>query len=292
MPKRIEKLDAILFIDTNIYLDFYRIRKSEVSLKYLEEIERHKESIILTNQVEMEYKKNRQVVILEAFSELNKLNPQNQNFPTILFDTKPSEIIKDSNKKIAEQQKKLKNRLQSILSNPSINDKVYQTLKRLFKTKSCYNLDRLKNERFAIRKKAIKRFALGYPPRKKNDTSIGDSINWEWILHCAQNSDKHIIIVSRDGDYGINFNEDNLLNDWLKQEFSERVSPRRKIILTDKLSTAFKYLKIPTTKQMEDEEKNIVTESKKLDFGVLLRQNGLDWNLFEKMIESQNINNT
>lgn len=35
-----QKLDALIFIDTNIFLDFYRIRKSDVSLKYLEEIEK------------------------------------------------------------------------------------------------------------------------------------------------------------------------------------------------------------------------------------------------------------
>ena len=35
------KMDALVFIDTNIFLDFYRIRKTNVSMKYLEEIEKH-----------------------------------------------------------------------------------------------------------------------------------------------------------------------------------------------------------------------------------------------------------
>lgn len=73
MAKKVDKLDALIFIDTNIFLDFYRIRKSDISLKYLSEIETHKEILILTNQVEMEFRKNRQTVILEAFGEVNKL---------------------------------------------------------------------------------------------------------------------------------------------------------------------------------------------------------------------------
>lgn len=44
--KKTPKLDALIFIDTNIYLDFYRIRKSDVSIKYLNEIETHKDIIM------------------------------------------------------------------------------------------------------------------------------------------------------------------------------------------------------------------------------------------------------
>ena len=54
------EMDALLFIDTNIFLDFYRDRKSDVSTKFLEQIERCKDRLILGSQLEMEYKKNRQ----------------------------------------------------------------------------------------------------------------------------------------------------------------------------------------------------------------------------------------
>jgi hypothetical protein len=49
-------------------------------------------------------------------------------------------------------------------------------------------------------------------------------------------------IVSRDGDYGITVNGEALLNDWLAQEFKDRVSSRRKIKLTTKLTDALKIL--------------------------------------------------
>ena len=52
-------LDALLFVDTNVLLDFYRIRNIDISTKYLEQLEACKERLILGSQIEMEYKKNR-----------------------------------------------------------------------------------------------------------------------------------------------------------------------------------------------------------------------------------------
>lgn len=262
MAKKIEKLDALIFIDTNILLDFYRIRKSDISLKYLSEMEAHKEKLILTNQVEMEFRKNRQKVILESLTEVNKITSSGLNIPTILFDAKPVEMIKVAQKQIGTQQKKLKERIDKFLSSPGRQDKVFQTVQRLFKTESVFNLNRENIKRFTIRRLAAKRFFLGYPPRKKEDNSIGDAINWEWIIDCASRTDKHIILVTRDNDFGINYNDTSFLNDWLQIEFKERISQKRKIILTDKLSRAFKLVEIPVTEEMIEEENEIITTRK------------------------------
>ena len=93
MAKKSDKIDALIFIDTNILLDFYRIRKSDISLKYLQEMENHKGILILTNQVEMEFRKNRQKVILETITEVNKISAGNLNIPTILFNAKPVDML-------------------------------------------------------------------------------------------------------------------------------------------------------------------------------------------------------
>lgn len=50
-------LDTLLFVDTNVLLDFYRIRKSDISTKYLEQLEACKDKLIINSQIEMEYKK-------------------------------------------------------------------------------------------------------------------------------------------------------------------------------------------------------------------------------------------
>jgi predicted metal-dependent hydrolase len=142
MAKKIEKLDALIFIDTNILLDFYRIRKSDISLKYLSEMEAHKDKLILTNQVEMEFRKNRQKVILETIAEVNKISSGILNVPTILSDAKPVEMIKNAQKQISTQQKKIKERIDKLLSNPGTQDKVFLTLQRIFKTESEFNLSK------------------------------------------------------------------------------------------------------------------------------------------------------
>ena len=249
-------MDALLFIDTNILLDFYRIRKTNISMKYLEEIEKHKELIIINSQVEMEFKKNRQSVILESLAEVRKFDVPSLNVPMILNDTKTVDLISKSKDEIKLNKKKLTDRIEKILKNPN-QDPVYKSLEKLFRHKSEINLSRENKLRFSIRNLAKKRFILGYPPRKKSDNSIGDAINWEWIIYCAQKTGKKIILVTRDSDFGAIDPTDSYLNDWLNQEFKERVGRRRKIILTDKLSQAFKLLKIPVSTEMIEEEQKV-----------------------------------
>lgn len=262
--KKIEKLDALIFIDTNILLDFYRIRRTDVSLKYLELIEKHKDQLIVTSQVEMEYKKNRQSAILESITEVKKINNVNLSVPAILSDSKAVEMIKKQKKEIDTQQKKLKEKIEKILTNPNRNDEVFKKLQKVFKYKCDYNLNRENKQRFTIRRLALKRFMLGYPPRKNSDNSIGDAVNWEWIIKCAETSKKHIIIVTRDTDFGAIHENESYLNDWLKQEFKQRISQQRKLVLTDKLSRAFQYLEIPVTKEMIEEEEKVIKISHEL----------------------------
>ena len=255
-----KKLDALIFIDTNIYLDFYRIRKANVSMNYLQEIDKHKALIITGSQVEMEFKNHRQDAILESISGVNKNITINLSVPAILSDVKDVEMIRKSKKGIEEHQKRLKQRIERILKNPNC-DPVYKSLQKLFKFNSSINLNREKKNRYAIRKLALKRFLLGYPPKKKSDNSIGDAVNWEWILDCAKNTGKHIIIVTRDSDYGTKYNEDYYLNDWLSQEFKQRISQKRKLFITDKLGVAFKLVNIQVTKEMIEEEEKVIGES-------------------------------
>jgi predicted nucleic acid-binding protein len=275
--KKVTKLDAYIFIDTNILLDFYRIRRTDISLKYLEEIEKHKDLMISTSQVEMEYKKNRQSAILESIGEVKKINNVNLTVPAIISDAKAVKMIKKSKKDIDDQQKKLKERIEKILKNPSLNDPVYKMLQKIFKHKSPINLNRENKERFTIRRLALKRFMLGYPPRKSSDNSIGDAINWEWIIRCAEKSKKHIIIVTRDTDFGAIHENESYLNDWLKQEFRQRISQQRKLILTDKLFRAFKLVEIPVTQEMIEEEENVIKASSELYKQKVLREILKNW---------------
>jgi hypothetical protein len=52
-------MSSLLFIDTNILLDFYRYPRGSALLSVLGHIDRNHDKIITTTQVDMEYKKNK-----------------------------------------------------------------------------------------------------------------------------------------------------------------------------------------------------------------------------------------
>jgi hypothetical protein len=261
---RKEVLDALLFVDTNVLLDFYRIRKSDVSLKYIEQLEACRDRLILGSQVEMEYKKNRQRVIVDSLNNFGTPDWAKLTAPALVADLQAMKIVERKKAEISTQKNKVTEKIQKILSDPIHHDPVYQSLQRLFKHASNCNLTRDNKERFSVRRLARKRFILGYPPRKQGDTSIGDAVNWEWIVECSKKTGKHVVIVTRDTDYGAIYNGKSYLNDWLKQEFSERVSKKRKIILTEKLSQGLKLVHAAVTKEMEKEEEILLAEIERL----------------------------
>ena len=255
--------DPLLFIDTNILLDFYRNR-GDAGITLLEKVDRILERVVTTYQVEMEFKKNRQNVISSCFSDLKedgaKLSP-----PGFLSNAKTLEIIKRQRTDNSKRVKNLKERITKVLANPKTNDPVYKTCQRMFSYESPFNLKRSNSDKKKFRSLAWKRFILGYPPRKKNDTSTGDAINWEWIVDCLNRSNRDIIIVSRDADYGVTVDGSSYINDWLLEELKDRTKQSRKILLFDRLTAALKRIDIEVTKAEEEAEaatarKRVTTE--------------------------------
>lgn len=246
-------MTALVFIDTNILLDFYRVSGTEGDLTILDHIDNNHDRIITSTQVEMEFKKNRPKVIATTFKEGLKplvFDP----LPAFLARSKQATARKKIEKQLKSQYRILEDRIRRILENPARNDPVYKVAQRLFRADTPCNLSRTKDVRFRIRRLARKRFELGYPPRKDKDTSIGDAVNWEWIVHCATVMDHDVVIVSRDTDYGIPFEKKPVLNDWLQREFRERTSLQRSITLTNRLSEGFKEAGVRVSKKEVDTE--------------------------------------
>jgi hypothetical protein len=149
----------------------------------------------------------------------------------------------------------LRDRYIKALRKPTVHDPVFKICQRIFHKQDDLVLTREDKRRHAVRRKAFRRFLLGCPPRKKSDTSIGDALNWEWMIDCVIARKAELVIVSRDSDYGITHEGTTLINDHLAQEFSERVSKKRKVVLFTKLSDALKLLSVRVTAQEEQEEK-------------------------------------
>ena len=188
-------------------------------LKHLEGV---KDQIIMTYQVEIEFKGNRQNIVDNSYKALKP--PSQIPNPGYLGNAKAAKALVKDIKNAEKRVKALKKRLFRALNDPTHGDPVYQICQRCFhKTDEISLLRETKVKRKIVRQ-AFRRFLFGCPPRKKNDTSIGDAINWEWIVECANACQAEIHIVSRDTDYGITLEEKSYLNDHLRQEFKERVS--------------------------------------------------------------------
>jgi hypothetical protein len=248
----------LLFVDTNIWLDFYRAR-TEADLSLLEHLEQIADRIIVTSQLEMEFKKNRQAAMMEGMGELKP--SQALARPGLFSDAKEVQAIQTSQRKADVRVKKLKTRYMKALTSPADDDPVYKICQRIFHKADGLVLTREMAQRRLIRRRALRRFLLGYPPRKRNDTSMGDAYNWEWMIDCANSAKAELVIVSRDADYGITFENNAYPNDHLLQEFRERVSRKRKLLLYTKLSQALQHFQIKVTESEKQAEEAIVKVS-------------------------------
>ncbi len=249
-------MSYLVFIDTNILLDFYRITGGDSDLSILKKIDANHKKLITSYQVEMEYKKNRQRVILDMLKGI-KNNDQTQ-VPAYLKDSKPHKALANAQKQVKKQTNKICERVQKTLEYPERNDPVYQTAQRLFKAKESCHLQRSTDVKNDIKSRAEKRHLYGFPPRKIKDTSIGDAFNWEWILHCAESCTDNIVIVTRDSDYGQSYNSKTFVNDFLKQEFKERVGHRQILSISTKLTSAFKQAGIRVTSKEVSKEEELI----------------------------------
>jgi predicted nucleic acid-binding protein len=257
-PSRPDLKDPLLFIDTNILLDFYRAR-NEQNLTLLDRIDAVQDRVITTYQVEMEFKKNRQKAIIESSNAL-KISDQ-VSTPAYLTNHKSLKAARKRLKDTQEMIDRVRQSLHLALFQPTSHDPVYKVVQRLFSCRSPFNLTRDNEMRYSLRRLAFKRFILGYPPRKSNDTSIGDAINWEWIVTCATPAKRDVVIVSRDSDYGVAFGNEAYVNDWLLREFKQRVSKQGLVVLTPKLSEALKYLAQPVTAQEVAGESELIANA-------------------------------
>jgi hypothetical protein len=249
--------DKLLFIDTNIWLDFYRSRGADLSIDLLEPVKTIANKLVVTYQIEMEFKKNRQVAMLEGIKELKPAT-----FPRLgIFSNDAAtrgllQCERDAKRYIET----LRGNLNRTLKEPEKHDPVYQACEELFRKPGPLSLLRSDEARKEVRDKAERRYAQGFPPRKNNDTSYGDAINWEWMVRCAEAHKADLVIVSRDSDYGTIIDKEGFINDALKHEFKERVGEERSVFLYALLANALNQFQISVPKRAAAAEAEIALE--------------------------------
>src|ERR1044071_488878 len=107
MPK------SLVFVDTNIFLDFYRVRSREVGMSILRHIDDNHPHLIMTGQVEMEFQKNRQAVILESHRGIKPADGS-PSIPSILAESKQSRALRRTQKDMQDLSAKLRKRLANV----------------------------------------------------------------------------------------------------------------------------------------------------------------------------------
>ena len=114
MKTKLKGKDALLFIDTNIFLNFYRTTDNKLTLQLLKYTEECADQLILSSQLEMEYKANRVAAVLKGLRDFGNPNWAPLALPAITSGTQPANMISDLKKKVNTQKQRLEKRVEKV----------------------------------------------------------------------------------------------------------------------------------------------------------------------------------
>ncbi len=200
-----------LFLDTNILLSFYALSNADITqLKKLKDVVANGDILLfVSDQVDNEVERNRGTKIRESFKALrdNTFKCHAPSFVKLLKEFNELQtILNEANKKHS----KLVDVVSQLVENRELDaDKI---IRELIKTAS---VKKITNGQFSS---AHKRFLTGNPPGKKKVT-IGDELNWEFLLENVPASED-LYLVSVDGDYA-SPNDPEKANEFLSREWRE-----------------------------------------------------------------------
>lgn len=231
-----------LFIDTNIFLNFYHFSKDDLEElnKLSVTIQDSKVELFLPEHVKHEFHRNRDSKINNALKEFKKERIEN-TFPHMTKHYEEYKKLKDYQKAFIRDKNALLQKLESdIHNNNLLADKVINEL--FNKAKFIPLTDK-------IYKRAMRRHVLRHPPGKED--SHGDALNWESLLEGLERNES-LVIITDDGDY-ISAFENGKINSFLCSEWRDKKNAE--VTLYDNLSSFFKD-KFPDIKLSEEQEKN------------------------------------
>jgi len=235
-----------LFVDTNIYLDFYHFSKDDLEelKKLVDVIKKGEINLIVTSQVVEEIKRNRDSKIADAYKQFvdSKLELK---IPEMCKSYSEFSIIKTALRTIDTARTKLQEELDNSIRDHSLQaDTLIQQL--LDKATS---IDTTKYLGLAR-----ERYDFGTPPGK-ND-SYGDALNWIGLLK-KLNGKEDLCFISDDKDFKSPFNINEmssyLVNEWERNKGS-------KIFFYTKLSDFFKNHHQDIQLKIEEEKNKWIEE--------------------------------
>lgn len=199
-----------LFIDTNIFLQFYRLTDEDLSEldKLKSQIQAKHIVLFITQQVKDEFSRNREKEIKKSLDSMKKLKI-NQSYPSMMRHGDDFEELqklkKDFNSKLDSITDKLRNQIDG------------RTLKADALIDELFHLGEMIESSDEIFNKADKRMKLGNPPGKEK--CLKDGINWEILLN--HNFTEQLNFIVADTDYWCPISKDGKPRYFLSEEWSE-----------------------------------------------------------------------
>lgn len=192
-----------LFIDANVYLDFYRSNND--AIKIFDELIKNSKFIVLTEQIIEEFFRNREVVLNEIKKKFS-IDSALENFTSAFLNNMPEfSELSGLRKSYYNKRSEIEKKINEIIENPKI-DPVSEHFNSLINSKDVVVIKTTPE----IINLAHQRKLKGNPPVSDKFT-IGDEINWEALIGNVKDD---IIIVARDNTYVNNINF--LKRDYLK----------------------------------------------------------------------------
>ncbi|MBU3188745.1 PIN domain-containing protein [Clostridium bowmanii] len=232
-----------IFIDTNIFLDFYRANKE--TLKVLDELKKYAKHIVFPLQVYGEYNRNRVEELEKILLNLKRIMKVGSYSTSIINDLDEFKELQKTKRLYEDNLKALIGKVQEMIDDPS-KDLIFNKVKDIFESDGIMII----SADNSIIEKAKIRQLLGNPPGS-NKFCIGDEVIWECILFGVKSD---LVIISRDSTYSQNA---YIINEEYKQ-----VTGRKILKITESITDALKSIGEQPNEEIVKIEKEQMDASK------------------------------
>ncbi|MDR2223800.1 MAG: PIN domain-containing protein [Flavobacteriaceae bacterium] len=199
-----------LFIDTNIYLNFFHFSKDDITelekLKYL--LDDEKITIHLPQQTEDEFYRNREKIINNSINSLKEYKSP-KTYPEISKNYTEFENLKTIVKEFEKTRQ--------LIISKIINDTKENKLSADLLIRDIFNKSKKHKTTDILIQESKNRYDLGNPPGKGK--SYGDALNWCTLLSEIKD-EEDLYIISDDSDFN-SILENTDLNPFLKEEWNK-----------------------------------------------------------------------
>lgn len=235
-----------LFVDANIFLDFYHFSDDDLEelKKLVDVINKGEISLIVTTQVIDEVRRNRDNKVSDAYIKFRDSKAE-LNLPQICKSYGEYTKIKKALRDLKKLKSDLDTKLVKDITGRSL--KADEIINRLFEIAETIDTRKYLDE-------ARVRYQLGNPPGK--DESYGDSVNWVALIGELEDK-KDLFFVSDDKDYKSPISE-YALNSFLLDEW--KAKKNSDIFFYTKLSDFFNDHHKDIQLKVEEEKNELIND--------------------------------